>query len=77
MQILVFFSDDGTPNGSGPILFIQDHPSASLPPHPRDLQWRYHANIALDDEIFVAQGAEALEGLLRDGYYMTSGTKPQ
>lgn len=71
MQLVVFVTDDGTPDGSGPILFIQDHPTASLPQHPRELPWKYARNIASDDELLTGEGPSALDALLRDGYYLS------
>lgn len=70
MQILVFVSDDGTPAGSGPILFLKSRPDASLPPHPRSLEWRYFATIADGDALLGDEREHILAALSDDGFYI-------
>jgi hypothetical protein len=67
MQLLVFVTDDGiSPEGTGPILVIEEMPSAVLPPHPRSLSWKYFATVGLDDSLVAAERA-AIDASVRDG----------
>jgi hypothetical protein len=72
MQLLMFVTDDGTPEGSGPLLFVVDHPLAVLPPNPRSLEWRYFATIEKDDNLFLAEGEAGHSALAEDGFYISS-----
>lgn len=74
MRLLVFVTDDGSATGSGPVLFIRDDPSASLPPNPRSLQWRYLINIDADEQMFATEGGTAREAVERNGYYVSDRT---
>jgi hypothetical protein len=71
MQLLVFVTDDGSPDGSGPVLFVKDHPLAVLPPHPRSLEWRYFATIDNDDRLFLVEGDAGWDALAEDGFYIS------
>jgi len=51
MKVLVFVTDDGTDAGTGPILFLKDFVSSTLPDHPRSLTWRYFATVDADDAL--------------------------
>ena len=51
MKVLVFVTDDGTEAGTGPILFLKDFATSSMPAHPRGLEWKYFATVAEDDEL--------------------------
>jgi hypothetical protein len=51
MKVLIFVTDDGTEAGSGPILFVKDFATSTLPPHPRALAWRYFATVDENDEL--------------------------
>jgi len=51
MKILVFITDDGTEAGSGPVLFLKDFATSSMPPHPRGLEWKYFATVTENDEL--------------------------
>jgi hypothetical protein len=72
MQLLVFVTDDGTENGTGPLLFIEDHPLTSLPENPRSLEWRYFATIGKEDSLFAAERLEGASALAADGYYIAN-----
>ena len=72
MQLMVFVTDDGTSEGSGPILFVPDHPRASLPANPRSLEWRYLATIDDDDALFTAEGVGGISALAEDGFYIAN-----
>ena len=72
MQILVFVTDDGTPDGSGPLLFLRDHPLTALPDNPRSFEWRYFATIGPMDRMIADEGLEARSMLDADGYYIAS-----
>lgn len=65
MNILVFVTDDGTPAGTGPILFLKDHSSASMPAHPRGLDWKYFATVAEGDKLLGDEKDDVL-GALQD-----------
>jgi hypothetical protein len=45
MNILVFVTDNGTEAGSGPVLFLEDFATSSMPPHPLGLEWKYFARV--------------------------------
>jgi hypothetical protein len=51
MNVLVFVTDDGTEEGSGPILFLKDFATAAMPAHPRALEWKYFATVTEADEV--------------------------
>lgn len=51
MKVLVFVTDDGTEAGTGPILFVKDFATSTLPPHPRALSWKYFATVDEDDAL--------------------------
>ena len=51
MNILVFVTDDGTEAGTGPILFLKDFATSSMPEHPRGLEWKYFATVTEGDEL--------------------------
>lgn len=73
MQLLVFVTDDGTPEGSGPLLFVENHPFSHLPANPRSLEWRYFATIGKDETMFLSDRAAGLPALARDGFYISNG----
>lgn len=70
MQLHVFVTDDGSTDGSGPILFLPLHPKAVLPPHPRSFEWRYFATIEDKDNILAIDRDAALSAIEDDGYYI-------
>ncbi len=72
MQLLVFVTDDGTSSGSGPVLFVLDDPTFSLPPNPRSLDWKYVGNISRDNPALATEGTTAIDAILRDGYYVSN-----
>jgi len=51
MNILVFVTDDGTEAGTGPILFLKDFATSSMPEHPQGLEWKYFATVTEGDEL--------------------------
>jgi hypothetical protein len=51
MKVLVFITDDGTEAGTGPILFVKDFATSTLPPHPRGLKWKYFATVNEEDAL--------------------------
>lgn len=55
MRLLVFITDDGTPDGSGPLLYIPDRPDAVLPRNPRSFEWRYFATIDDTDNLAITE----------------------
>ena len=55
MQLLVFVTDDGTAEGSGPVLYVPDRPDAALPCNPRSYEWRYFATIDDGDNLATAE----------------------
>jgi hypothetical protein len=65
MKVLVFVTDDGTEAGTGPILFVKDFATSTLPPHPRSLSWKYFATVDEDDEL-LGEDREAIRSALRD-----------
>lgn len=69
MQILVFVTDDGRPNGTGPILFLPATPEAVLPPHPRSLSWRYFATVSEDDALLGDDKAAVLADIRDKGHH--------
>lgn len=70
MQLNVFATDDGSRDGSGPILLLPLDPQAVLPPHPRSLEWRYFATIEDKDNIPGTDRDAALSAIEDDGYYI-------
>lgn len=72
LQLLVFVTDDGTSTGSGPVLFVLDDPTFSLPVNPRSLTWKYVGNISQDDPSLATEGPTAIDAILRDGYYVSN-----
>lgn len=56
MQILIFVTDDGrSPEGTGPTLFVKADASATIPVHPRGLNWRYFATVGIEDAMVAAE----------------------
>lgn len=80
MQLLVFVTDDGRPNGTGPILFLPAAPEAALPPHPRSLTWRYFATVTEDDALLGEDKAAVLADIHEAGHHIANrivqGTTP-
>jgi hypothetical protein len=72
MQLLVFITDDGSPEGTGPTLFVPTHPQQSLPINPRAMQWRYLATIDERDQLFSVHGPNALDAVCIRGHFITS-----
>lgn len=70
MQLLVFVSDDGSPDGTGPILFIPNHKTSVKPRHPRSLEWRYFATIDERDSLFTMDGEAALQSIPDRGHFV-------
>ena len=70
MQLNVFVTDDGSENGSGPILFLPIDPRSVLPPHPRSLEWRYFATIEDKDSLLATDREAALSAIEDDGFYI-------
>jgi hypothetical protein len=71
MRILVFVTDDGnSPEGTGPVLYLRDSPEASLPPHPRSLEWRYFATMDSEDELVADRRPELLARLAQRQPYL-------
>jgi hypothetical protein len=66
MKVLIFVTDDGTEAGSGPILFVKDFATSTLPPHPRALTWRYFATVDESDEL-LGEDRLAIKSALADG----------
>ena len=72
MQVLVFVTDDGRGcEATGPMLVIEDVPSASLPPNPRSLAWRYFATMRAEDVLFGSEGARMRAVLARRRPFIT------
>lgn len=60
----MFVTDDGvSPQGTGPVLFIRDEASATLPPHPRGYAWRYFATLGIDDSMIADERSKIAEAL--------------
>lgn len=72
MQVRVFVTDDGSPEGTGPIVFVPVGLNASLPANPRLMPWRYFATIGDRDRLFAVHGPNAADALLIRGYFMVS-----
>jgi hypothetical protein len=65
MRILVFVTDDGTEAGTGPVLFLKDLASSTLPAHPRGLEWKYFATVAENDDL-LGEDRAAITAALAD-----------
>jgi hypothetical protein len=65
MKVLVFVTDDGTEAGTGPILFVRDFATSTLPPHPRALEWKYFATVDEDDAL-LGDDRQAIQAALRN-----------
>jgi hypothetical protein len=73
MQVLVFVTDDGrSSEGSGPTLVIEDVPTATLPPNPRSLSWRYFATMRSEDVLFGSERAKMQSVLARKRPFITN-----
>jgi hypothetical protein len=70
MQLLVFVSDDGSEQGTGPILFVRDGPEAVLPDNPRALEWRYFATIQDGDQLLGGERGAALKSIAEVGHFI-------
>ena len=64
MLVMVFVTDDGSDDGSGPLLFMGEWRESALPPNPRDLEWRYFATVSLDDQMFGSERDKVRDTLL-------------
>ena len=53
MNILVFVTDDGTEAGSGPVLFLKEFATSSMPANPRGLEWKYFATVNEGDSCWA------------------------
>ena len=51
MNILVFVTDDGTEAGTGPILFVKNFATSSMPAQPRGLEWKHFATVTEDNAL--------------------------
>ena len=69
MQLLVFVSDDGTADGTGPLLFLPAGPESALPRNPRSLEWRYFATIDEGDNLATSE-PDLKVALAAVGYYI-------
>lgn len=65
MKVLVFVTDDGTEAGTGPILFVRDFATSTLPPHPRALSWKYFATVDETDAL-LGDDREAIRSALHN-----------
>jgi hypothetical protein len=72
MRLLVFVTDDGKTDRTGPILFMREVPEAVLPPHPRSLTWRYFATISTGDALLGDDMAEAMAAMELHGYFVAN-----
>jgi hypothetical protein len=72
MQLLVFVTDDASPEGSGPTLFVAAEPGAMLPLNPRTLSWRYLATIDERDRIFDVHGRDAKQAIRSRGFFISN-----
>jgi hypothetical protein len=72
MSVHVFVTEDGTANGTGPLLFLPDRPDAYLPAHPRSLSWRYFATVSSEDNLVAGEGRDAALALSQDGFYVAN-----
>ena len=63
MKVPVFVTDDGTDAGTGPVLFLKDFASSTLPEHPRSLAWKYFATVDEDDNLVSEDRAAIIAAL--------------
>lgn len=61
MNVLIFVTDNGSPEGTGPVLFLNESAQSALPPNPRSFPWRYFATVTADDRIVDAEARDALQ----------------
>jgi hypothetical protein len=54
MNLMMFVTDDGSSDGTAPMLFLPRTEDAVLPGHPRSLEWKYVATISEDDNLALA-----------------------
>ena len=71
MRLMVFVTDDGTADGTGPLLFLRERPDAVLPKNPRALEWRYFATIDENDRL-LGDDPVAIERIAANGYYIAN-----
>ena len=57
---MIFVTDDGSAEGSGPMLFVPEAADAVLPKNPRAYPWRYFATVSVSDGLVDHRAAEAL-----------------
>lgn len=72
MRVMVFVTDDGTDNGTGPLLYLPERPDAALPDHPRSLEWRYFATVGEDDNLVVSEAPGIWQSIKSRGYHIAS-----
>ena len=73
MNLMVFVSDDGSPEGTGPIVIVPARTDAALPRNPRSFEWRYFATVTEGDSILnESQHAECLRSIADEGHYIAS-----
>lgn len=72
MRLLVFVTDDGSADGSGPLLFLPDHKTSVKPRHPRSLEWRYFATIDEIDNLFAVDGVVGRKSIEDRGHYIAT-----
>lgn len=71
MVVLVFVTDDGSDEGTGPLLYVAEDPATFLPPNPRGLDWRYFATMQLDDQMFLEERQEVESALMESVSYIS------
>ena len=76
MNVMIFVTDDGGPNGTGPTLYMADTPHAALPPHPRSLSWRYLATVPENDGILSFAGQHVRDVIEADGHCILTEIAP-
>ena len=63
MQVRIFVTDNGTSEGTSPVLYVEDRPGVSMPAHPKQGQWRYFATVRLTDPLLSLEAATLREKL--------------
>lgn len=77
MHVLVYVTDDGTPQGCAPAVFIASGRGDRLPGHPGSLRWRYHGTIGEGHSLLDVEGNSALRAIQLQGFYISDRGVPR
>jgi hypothetical protein len=68
MQVRIFLTDNGSTDGTPPVLYLEDRPGVIAPPHPTNGRWKYFATVKLGDPVLALEG-DRLKAALAAGHH--------